>query len=454
MSRAPNILLITTDQQRFDTIAALGNSHIFTPHLDWLCAEGIAFTRAYSDCPVCMPARATIMTGRHGYDQDYVQNGTHRMPLRGAATLPGLLTEAGYQTRAQGKMHFAPSRAHYGFEHMELDHDYYRSYPDSLRHGLGLNEIVPGRSTTPLKQTPPHWVVDRSIDFLETRDTTCPFFLWTSFEEPHPPFTPHSSLAELYANMELPPPVKGDWEVPQAMQALTWALSDPSVMNEQGIQEMKRSYYALISQVDYALGRLFARMRELGLLENTWMIFTSDHGEMLGDHGLGSKLVHLEGSAHIPMIVRPPAPAWPVPDEWGTQCDRLVCLADLMPTCLTLAGVPIPEVVTGQDLLGRTRETGEDERVHIGNCMNTHYTVIKGMDKLIWCAEGGEAFLFDLENDPYEQHPLQEDRSHLMDRLTEHLQEQEHPLIRDGVLSPREVTATKRTTARFPGFRN
>lgn len=110
----PNILLITTDQQRFDTINALGNKYIFTPHLNWLVDQGITFTRCYSDCPVCMPARATIMTGKHGYTTGLVENNDDIKPMAENDTLPGILTRNGYQTRAQGKMHFSPMRAHYG----------------------------------------------------------------------------------------------------------------------------------------------------------------------------------------------------------------------------------------------------------------------------------------------------------------------------------------------------
>ncbi len=453
MSRKPNILLITTDQQRFDTIAALGNSRIFTPHLDWLCAEGIAFTRAYSDCPVCMPARATIMTGKHGYSQNYVRNGPHAMPLAESATLPGLLTAAGYQTRAQGKMHFHPSRAHYGFEHMELNTDYYRAYPEATRNGLGLNEIVPGRASTELKDTAPHWVVDRSIDFLETRDDTRPFFLWSSFEEPHPPYTPHSSVADLYRNLTPEAPVRGDWDPPAGMKALTWSLSDPDVMGEEALLEMKRSYYALITQVDYALGRLFARMREMNLLEDTWIIFTSDHGELLGDHGLGSKLIHLEGSAHIPMIIRPPATAWPVPEEWGTQCDQLVSLADVLPTCLARAGVPIPEDVDGVDLVALSRSENAEERVHIGDCMHRHFCVLRGHQKLVTCAEGGHHYLFDLEKDPYEQHPLASGEEELLSILVQHLEAQGSPLVQNGQFQPLPESSDKQSSSRYPGFR-
>ncbi|MGQ9662750.1 MAG: sulfatase-like hydrolase/transferase [Kiritimatiellia bacterium] len=107
----PNILLITTDQQRFDTIHAAGNPHIMTPNLNWLVDNGISFDNAYTDCPICMPARATIMTGRHGFTMGLTGNHAEIRPIKPGTSLAGLLTAAGYQTRAQGKMHFSPCAA-------------------------------------------------------------------------------------------------------------------------------------------------------------------------------------------------------------------------------------------------------------------------------------------------------------------------------------------------------
>lgn len=126
-----NILLITTDQQRFDTIQALGNSSIYTPHLNYPYTQGTAYTRCYADCPICVPSRTTLMTGLRGYESGVVTNATHAQVMGQAtarrATLPALLTDAGYQTRAMGKMHFDPVRACYGFESMTLPIDYLRS---------------------------------------------------------------------------------------------------------------------------------------------------------------------------------------------------------------------------------------------------------------------------------------------------------------------------------------
>ena len=118
--KKPNIILITTDQQRFDTIQALGNPVIYTPHLNWLTDEGVTYTRTYAECPICVASRTSIMTGMRGYVSGISRNCDHSTLMESVKTLPQLLTENGYQTRAIGKMHFHPARANYGFEHMEL----------------------------------------------------------------------------------------------------------------------------------------------------------------------------------------------------------------------------------------------------------------------------------------------------------------------------------------------
>ncbi|MGL4345556.1 MAG: sulfatase-like hydrolase/transferase, partial [Cellulosilyticaceae bacterium] len=185
MSTKQNIILITTDQQRFDTIQKLGNQAIFTPHLNWLVSEGITFTRCYADCPICVPSRTTIMTGKKGYTSGITNNQNHYEVMTQNKTLPKILGEYGYQTRAVGKMHFEPARAHYGFEHMLLPLDYYREYKrksDVVRpkhHGVGENEVEPVISTVHENDSLTTWTVDQSIDFIETRDTTRPFFMWT-----------------------------------------------------------------------------------------------------------------------------------------------------------------------------------------------------------------------------------------------------------------------------------
>jgi arylsulfatase A-like enzyme len=411
----PNIILITTDQQRFDTVAALGNREIYTPHLDWLTDEGIAFTRAYTDCPICMPARVTLMTGRHGYSLGIAGNGGMARAVAGVPTLPGLLTAAGYQTRAVGKMHFEPLRCHYGFEHMELPLDYYRERHRRAHeglpkeHGVGENEITPVISTVHETESLTHWTVRRTIDFLETRDDTRPFFLWTSFAKPHPPFDPCANYWALYANRTVAAPVHGDWsrtvaDIPQGFLAPTYCLNNAWRMSEEQLRDVKRAYYACITQIDYSLGLLFARLREMKLLESTWIVFTSDHGDMLGDHHMGAKTVFLEGSAHVPLLVRPPFASWQRHPRAGERVDTLAQLADVMPSILAMAGLPMPEATDGVNLMDLPAQ-GMD-RPFFGACAGQQYGIIQDRVKYCYATAGGGELLFDLARDPREERNL------------------------------------------------
>jgi len=461
----PNFLLITTDQQRFDTIHALGNKHIYTPHMNWLADEGVAFTRCYTDSPICMAARATIMTGTHGYTNGLTSNGNSIVPMKERPTLPGILTANGYQTRAQGKMHFHPMRANYGFEHMELPMDYYRSLEGgqyvSKGHGVGENEIEPVISTVDEVHSATQWVVRRSIDFLETRDDTRPFFLWTSFAKPHPPFDPSYNYWTLYQNKTLPSPVSGEWsaepeKAPQGFYSAMYTLNNGYRMSEDQKMDSKRAYYACITQIDYALGLLFARMRETGLLENTWIIFTSDHGDMMGDHGIFAKSIFLEGSAHIPMIVRPPVASWRPGPLQGRYCDTLVTLADVMPTILNIAGVDGKDVeMDGQNMMDFVGANTED-RVFYGNSAETHFTVMKDGYKYLWARQGGGELLFNMTDDPMEQHDLSKIKADIaveMKRmLTEQVQRYRPELIHDGELTVLPAVTSPRDMAKWPGF--
>jgi len=461
-----NIILITTDQQRFDTINALGNNHIYTPHLNWLVDEGITFERCYSDCPICMPARATIMTGKHGYNMGLVGNREDIKPMDAATTLPGILTRAGYQTRAQGKMHFSPLRANYGFEHMELPLDYYRYMWENTDHGipkghgLGENETEPVISTVHETQSATYWTAKRSIDFIETRDETRPFFLWTSFAKPHPPFDPCSNYWALYQNKNLPPPVYGDWsenlkDAPQGFYVPTYMLNNVYRMSQEQLSDMKRAYYACITQIDYSLGLLFARMREMNLLDNTWIIFTADHGDMMGDHHMGAKTVFHEGSAHIPMLVRPPKPREKSLN--GKRCTTLVTLADVMPTILNIAGITNAIQSDGTDMieLANAKQPTND-RIFYGNTNNEYFSVIENNHKYMWTCYGGEELLFDLNTDPNEQNDLSkkdlEKTASMKSMLTKQVTAYNIDLTENGTLKQKPPITSPNEIPKWPGF--
>ena len=469
MPDRPNILLITTDQQRFDTIHAAGNPKIRTPHLNWLLDGGVRFTRCYSDAPLCVATRATIMTGRHGYTNGLTSNAGEPRPIRPETSLPGLLTRAGYQTRAQGKMHFNPMRCTYGFEQWEILEHYYRElarHPEvgtPKDHGIGENEMEPVVSTVPESHSLTHWTVRRSVDFLETRDPDRPFFLWTSFAKPHPPLDPCEPYWRMYENVDVPMPVTGDWsqrpeDVPPAFMQGTWHLNQCDRFDNELIRAARRAYYACITQIDYNLGLLFARMRELDLFENTLILFTSDHGDMMGDHHMGAKMNFFEGSAHIPMLVRGPREL--IPEALcGTTCDGLANPADVYTTAMAAAGVEIPErwPVDGLDLLAMARGEAERPRLH-GQCMNSH-AVLEGHYKYMFHEAGGTEMLFDLDTDPMERNELIRAGGHadVLERMRGRLVERlgpDHAAVQDGALvatapEPEERAVRARS---WPGY--
>jgi len=396
----PNLILITTDQQRWDTIAALGAQGVLTPHLDWLVRTGVSFTDATTDCPICGPARSTIMTGQHAWRHGEVNNRNQPSPMAGLPTLPGLLAESGYQTRATGKMHFHPVRAHYGFQHMEILPDYYRwirqqpGVPPPKGHGVGENEMSPCLATVPDHLTVTSWTIDRAIDFQHTRDTTRPFFNWISFSKPHPPFDPPFSCWEMIDPDGLPDPLVGDWADESdpdfdAWREPTYSLNSCHRFSFAQMKAAKRAYHACILHIDHQIGRLLAHLRELGRLQDTWILFTSDHGEMLFDHRMGAKSSFFQGSRRVPMILRPPDGST-YESLRGTTDPRLACLADILPTFLGLAGVepPSSSVVDGLSLVGE----GMRERV-IGESGGFH-AVIEKEWAYHWTERGGVEQLF------------------------------------------------------------
>lgn len=432
-----NILLITTDQQRFDTINALGNTSIFTPHLNYMAAMGTSFTNCYTCCPICVPSRTTIMTGLHGYESGVVSNATHETVMRTQTlkrrTLPALLTDAGYQTCAKGKMHFEPARACYGFEQMTLPLDYMRYYDkksDTVRpkiHGIGECEMEPVLSTVDVKDSITTWITDQSIDFLETRDTTRPFFLWTSFTKPHPPFDPCRDFWSLYENIPMPSPVYGDWSedirtTPQGFLAGSYENTNMHLFGPEQIAASRRAYYACITQVDYELGRLFGALRENNLFHNTWILFTSDHGEMLGDHHMSQKNLFFEGSAHVPLFIMPPA-GRNLPHN--NQIDTLTELADLYPTILSVAGIHPPDDISGHNLL--EPQSLPEHRIFYGNSLHTNFCIMEDRIKLVYTVCGDSLLLFDLHQDPMEQHNLanhpqwQKKKEYLWNLLVDHV---------------------------------
>lgn len=451
-SKKPNILLITTDQQRFDTAGSAAPEFMRTPHYDHLCREGVEFTSAYADCPLCVPARISIMTGKTVFSHGMATNGTSIQIIGRSGTLPAYLRELGYQTAAIGKMHFKPQRARHGFDEMILPEDYYREirYSGSLcqpmRHGLGQNELYPSMSTVPESQTLTSWIAEQCVEYIrERRDPTAPFFLWCSFSKPHPPLDPPEPYYSMYRSCPIPEPVYGNWnkeDCPAVFKRFQIMYSN-DLIPSQVIREARAAYYGLITQIDYNMGRIFAALQDIGLFHDTLIIYTSDHGEFLGDHHAGAKGFFYEPSAHVPFVLR-------MPKSWerrfhGTRISSLVTHADILPTLIKAAGGNIPADVDGQDLIALVRGEQKAHRKylesmiqHVSEC--DYLAITDGRWKYIWYPEGSYEQLFDLHSDPKELRNLsgikdyEEKCRELKDQMIRNHQSRNSKFLKDGEL--------------------
>ena len=252
-----------------------------------------------------------------------------------------------------------------------------------------------------------NWTVNQALRFMERRDPSCPLFLAVSFIAPHPPLQPPEFYLDRYLRQDLPDPVIGDWAVPPENDGLGDGVAPSKVkLSGERLRYARAAYYALINHVDDQIRRLMDGIIGFGGLVGgeTIVVFTADHGEMLGDHYHWRKQVPYESSARIPMLIRGPGRFG---IRSGSVVSEPVCLEDVMPTLLDMADVPIPETVEGRSLLPLMR--GEDvpwrESLHIEHAP-LHQSLTNGREKYVWlCQDGAEQF-FDLEEDPNELHDL------------------------------------------------
>ena len=469
----PNIVLITTDQQRWDTCGPLAPSFMRTPHFDNLAREGITFSSAYADCPICVPSRVSIMTGKTVFAHDDPCFDPSTRFIDNATSLPGCLGDLGYQTIAVGKMHFEPQRARHGFQEMLLPEDYYRQRRASghdlqpMRHGLGQNELYPGMATVPEALTLTSWISEQCVEFIrERRDPTAPFFMWCSYSKPHPPLDPPEPYYSMYRNCDIPEPVCGDWSTPERLPESMkrfWQSWSGDLLPAEIIREARAAYYGLITQCDYNMGRVLAALQDRGLLDDTLILYTTDHGEYLGDHHGLSKCYFHEPSAHLPFLLR-------LPKSWegrqpGSTCAAPATLADVLPTLVSAAGGTAPEGCDGRNLLAVAR--GEEAprpfvvATHNRPPHHSYLGITDGRYKYIWYPEGSAEQFFDLESDPRELHDLAgkpevgETQVRLRAQMVAWLAEHGPQYLDEGSLPARPLagdTETERRNHAWPGY--
>lgn len=417
MTDKPNILFVMTDQQRGDTIGALGNRQIRTPTLDALVAEGIAFRNCYTPSPVCVAARSATITGTPPHINGCTSN--NASPL-GRRSIMQVLQAQGYQTHGIGKMHFNPQGdALWGFDSRDISeegarmpggrNDFHQYLSDKgYGHVLepqGLRSemyYIPQPSQLPAQHHHAAWVADRAIDFLAQRDREQPFFLWTSFIKPHPPFEAPAPWNKLYRAADMLPPRRPEgyaellnyWNHHQNR----YKYRDKGY-DEMLFRAMKAMYYACISFIDYNLGRIIRAFGDD--MNNTLVVFTADHGEMLGDYGSVGKRSMLDPAVKVPLIVKPPAGS----SARGQVIDAPVSLLDIFPTFASAADADIPPPSReGSNLLAVASGQIERDAVYSQYSQGATglYMLARRDLKYVYSAADGREWLFDLAIDPDE----------------------------------------------------
>ncbi len=444
-SGPPNILLLMTDQQRYDSLGCYGAAFAHTPNLDRLATSGVLFEHCYANNPICTPSRASLMTGKHILDHGVCQLNDHLSPEE--VLFPARLRDLGYHTALFGKLHVAAGATesqsrhpndgfdiyelcNEGSAHMDAPHQAYARWLEERDPAFYARLKTEGRGVThvPNHLHMSHWAAERSIAFLEKeRDKDKPFFCMMSVFEPHNPYEHYpKEMGGLVDRDAIPSPTaRGDGPEPADIDRERHEnyYADFDTLSSDDIATMRHGYHASVAYGDLEFGRVLKRLETLGLAENTLVIFTSDHGDMLGDHDLLVKgAFFYEPNVRVPLLMR-----WPQGIEGGRSVPGPVQLHDLAATILHAAGIADATVTAAmpdaRDLLPMAR--GDVDEVHdgvfccyrnSGMCAGhsdwdppINATMIRrGRYKLNLWHDSGAGELFDLERDSMEQDNLWE----------------------------------------------
>jgi arylsulfatase A-like enzyme len=420
VSPRPNILWLMADEYRADGMRCAGNSVVSTPNLDRIAREGVRFSTTYTVSPVCSPSRASAFSGRYATVHGVT---TNQVPANnGEIFLPSILKHYGYHTAISGKLHFVPKRFDFGFDQFwsftaegptpELG---YQAFLQKKYGSPAKFPIVPGTCPWPddplghdvgvFRREPQdfetEWIADRALDYLRSRKgNPRPWFLYASFLRPHSP----SVLPKKYFDMYDPDKVPIFKLPPNARQMRVAAreLQKRHIVDDERMERViTAKYYGAITNVDDNIGRILLELERLGMLDNTIILFSSDHGNMLGEKARWFKGLQYDGSARIPLLWRGPKGA---SENGGRVEDKIIENIDLMPTVLEAAGIPIPEGVQGRSFLKLAR--GQDgqwknrcfSQLHAGMIRTPQWKLIDNSLNL-----SGELELYDMRNDPREE---------------------------------------------------
>lgn len=454
----PNVLLITADHWGASFLRSAGHPVVMTPTIDQLSRAGVRFANCYSATPVCIPARRALMTGltsqTHG---DRVFKERDPMPA-GVPTMAQCFRNAGYQAFAVGKLHVYPQRDRIGFDDVILNeegrHQFGMTADDweleLAERGFGGQEYAGGGGNNDYHVRPWHlpdelhqtsWTSRHMCRMIHRRNPTKPGFWYMSFAGPHQPMWPLRDYLDQYRDFDIDEPVFGEWsksfdELPQCIRRRNSAFHIRNAPKHER-DLARRAFYACITHIDHQIRIVIGYLREQGLLGNTIIAFTADHGDMLGDHGLWAKSLMYDQCMKVPLVVLPTQGDQRIRPY--TVDNRLVELRDVMPTLLDLAGLPIPAHVEGVSLVRQSSREylyGEmQERTEVATRM-----IRDSRHKLIWYPAGNRVQLFDLIEDPRECVDLSSRSEHqatiarLSAELVKHLHSGDERWVRDGKL--------------------
>jgi len=437
--KKPNILLITCDQMRADAMGCAGNPIVKTPNLDALAASGINFANAYTPYPVCEPARASITTGMYPHKCLVFNPKSGGEEITDFPVLGTELTKLGYTTYAMGKLHYHPytppgqPKTTHGIQHVEFAEsgrwanlydgaaglEDYLDYLEAVgwggysrAHAVGNNDIFPTVSPLPEEHYVDSWVASRAVSHMQQHleDTPDkPFFMWASFPKPHSPYDPPRPYDAMYDPREIPLPIgtiddirnRGLDEDYARYFKYQW-----DTVSDAAKQVILAHYYGLISFQDKQVGRMLDFLQQAGVRDNTIVIFTADHGDMMGDFGLYFKTVMYRGSIDVPFIVSYPngLPANIVSNE-------LVGLQDIFPTLFAFAGKT--DINTdGLDLAPIIKGEQPGRESYVAYFCTDEYpqngriALVTKDFKYIYTVSGGVEELYDMKNDPCEKNNL------------------------------------------------
>jgi choline-sulfatase len=424
----PNVLWILTDQHRADVAGYAGDAQAHTPALDRLARQSVEVSDMYCQVPLCLPARHSILTGQYAHTHGAF---TNMFPfVRPVRTIAHALSDAGYSTALFGKTHCDTS----GFGTVRSFHDqladFKAAHPDGRRPGddhydlrrtEGSFEYL--QSMNPGQKGPgdgpvfymEEAVVRDSVRFMRESRGEAPFFLWASFLSPHPPLFAPPEFSDLFADADLP--LRGSMEPEGAdlfdIYVERRVRQELEKVTPEMLRGITRSYYASLAWVDHCIGRLLQQLEVLGLAEDTLVIYTSDHGELLGEHALLQKRAFFEGACRVPCLLR-----WPGRLMSGVSRRNVAEHLDLVATLFQLAGVRKPRGFSGRsmvDLLNGKDPEWEDRALieSPGESLerSVRWALRRGNLKYMHVSDTERA-LFDVEADPGEKQNLIDSESH------------------------------------------